>query len=90
MITVNLLFKQIRTELGFTQKEMSNAMGLKKHNTISDYEVGKNIPLDKIYRMQAVYELLGESDQYLEILNNHIKNRIAEIKSNVTVKKRYL
>ncbi len=88
MITINTLFKNIRSELGFNQTKMAGAMGLKKKGTISDYELGKNIPLDKMYRMLAVYEFLGENDQYLNMLNTNIEKEIKDIKSNITITKR--
>ncbi len=39
--------KQIRTEAGLTQEKFAQRLGLKR-NSVANYEIGRNIPLDAI------------------------------------------
>lgn len=39
--------KQLRKELGLTQQEFADRIGLKR-NSVANYEIGRNIPIDPV------------------------------------------
>lgn len=83
MIYKKDLIKMVRTELGQTQKEFAKTMGLNRLRTISEYERGIDLPIDKLIRLQGVYEKQGANKQVLNIINNYVEKEISRIKGLV-------
>ena len=44
---MNERMKKLRKTLGFTQQELANRIGIKR-NTIAQYEIGRNEPIDAV------------------------------------------
>lgn len=47
MILLKDRIKAIRKNLGITQQEMADRIGIKR-NTIANYEIGRNVPIDAV------------------------------------------
>lgn len=54
--------KELRKALGFTQQQFADALGVKR-NTISQYEIGRNAPIDAV--ISLICREFGVSETWL-------------------------
>lgn len=54
--------KELRKALGFTQQQFADALGVKR-NTISQYEIGRNAPIDAV--ISLICREFGVSEAWL-------------------------
>lgn len=69
---MNKRIKQLRQALGYTQQEFADHLGIKR-NTVSQYEIGRNKPIDSIinfickeFNVNSDWLINGNGDMFLD------------------------
>lgn len=79
MISKGQLVKMVRNNLGYTQSQMANLIGVDRWKTISEYENGKFLTYQRFCQFYVVYCHLGTPDKQIDnMFNNHIDKMFKE------------
>lgn len=74
--------KQLRKELGLTQEAFGNKIGIKR-NSIANYEIGRNNPIDAVifsicrtFSVNETWLRTGEGEMFVKPENHYTSNLI--------------
>lgn len=91
--------KKIRKELDLTQQKFADRIGIKQ-NTVAQYEIGRNIPIDSVislicreFNVNENWLRTGEGDMFIELSRDEeIANFVGDIlkDENESFKKRFI